>query len=432
MHKIIIWSVLIGYLIVITKAEDQPSSSGNPSVVSETWGDKLKKDLLAHYDRNIRPTQHYNVTNVNLKFTIRHVDIDEENSIFSVYGWIKMSWVDLRMKWTPSDYGGLQSILISSYYLWDPELNMYSTTLETEGTSYSSLSNVRVESNGQHNCTTRIHFKTFCEMNFRQWPFDTQHCPVVWGKTVLRDEEVVQLNAMPVDLNVLIHENPTWRVTDMKIEDHQDPLEEANRKFIGVQYGLSLKRRVKIFQSTLIAPAIVFILMTLANFWLPPSAGEKILLNCINAVILCVFLLYFTVQLPMLATRTPLIVLFFSNSLYLTAFSLIISVMVVNMVKSKHRNPIHPYVKAFVDLPGINVLIWTGNDSKKPALDEEDWSRELRTESLARESCSSADEATQAHVGIQQDWIRFAVVLERILFVIYVFIYSIMASCYLS
>lgn len=32
-----------------------------------TWADKLKKDLLLNYDRNLRPTQYYNVTNVEVK-----------------------------------------------------------------------------------------------------------------------------------------------------------------------------------------------------------------------------------------------------------------------------------------------------------------------------------------------------------------------------
>lgn len=63
--------------------------------------------------------------------------------------------------------------------------------------------------------------------------------------------------------------------------------------------------------------------------------------------------------------------------------------------------------------------------------DEEDWIGEMKNDSLAGESCSSADEASQAQLGLQRDWIQFAVILDRICFVVYVFIYSVMAASYL-
>lgn len=42
------------------------------------------------YDKFARPAQHYNKTEVSVTLTIRHVDLEEDKSIFNVYGWISM------------------------------------------------------------------------------------------------------------------------------------------------------------------------------------------------------------------------------------------------------------------------------------------------------------------------------------------------------
>lgn len=42
------------------------------------------------YDKFSRPTEHYNDTTVELGLKIRHIDIDEEKSIFTVFAWLSM------------------------------------------------------------------------------------------------------------------------------------------------------------------------------------------------------------------------------------------------------------------------------------------------------------------------------------------------------
>ncbi|XP_052563506.1 neuronal acetylcholine receptor subunit non-alpha-3-like isoform X1 [Culex pipiens pallens] len=418
-------------LVGLCVADDAPPVKASTA----TWADKLKKDLLLNYDRNLRPTQYYNVTNIEVNMEIRHVDIDEDNSIFTVSGWLKMHWQDLRLKWEPSDYGGLRSFYIPSYYLWDPEVNMHSITLETAGSRYAGISDVRVESSGMLHCTVRLSQKIFCEMNFQRWPFDTQFCNVLLGKSVSTHEDrALKLNGLGQDRKQFrpITDNPAWEVTDILVESYEDPMEEEGHNFEGLQYGLVIKRKVRIFYSTILTPAVIFILMTLTSFWLPPGANEKVLLNCVTATLLCIFLRYFTIHLPLLATRTPLVVLFFSHSLYLTAISLILSVVVINIAKSRHRTPIHPYLKSFIALPGVSILVWTGS-TPKSVTDEEEWTDELKVGSTARESCSSADEASQGQgADVQHEWIQLTVALERIFFIAYVFIYSVMAACYLN
>jgi hypothetical protein len=56
-----------------------------------------------------------------------------------------------------------------------------------------------------------------------------------------------------------------------------------------------------------VTPAIVIVFMTLVSFWLPPQAGEKLLLNGVAVVVICILLVYFSKLLPGFAATPPLI-----------------------------------------------------------------------------------------------------------------------------
>lgn len=51
----------------------------------------------------------------------------------------------------------------------------------------------------------------------------------------------------------------------------------------------------------------VCMVLSLAVFWLPPTASEKFLVSGVTAIILSMFLLYFVQRLPTMAVNTPLI-----------------------------------------------------------------------------------------------------------------------------
>jgi hypothetical protein len=61
------------------------------------------------------------------------------------------------------------------------------------------------------------------------------------------------------------------------------------------------------FKAIAVTPAIVIVFMTLASFWLPPQAGEKLLLNGFAAILICILLVYISQLLPILAATTPFI-----------------------------------------------------------------------------------------------------------------------------
>jgi len=70
------------------------------------------------------------------------------------------------------------------------------------------------------------------------------------------------------------------------------------------------------FKAIAIVPAAAIVFMTLTAFWLPPQAGEKLLLNGFACIMICILLMYFSQLLPILAASSPIIGIdFFSFSL---------------------------------------------------------------------------------------------------------------------
>lgn len=82
---------------------------------------------------------------------------------------------------------------------------------------------------------------------------------------------------------------------------------DSNLLQVNVQYNITIARRSSIYRTVILAPAFVIILLTLLTFWLPPQYGEKILLNGITAIIIVLFLLYFSQKINMMASHTPLV-----------------------------------------------------------------------------------------------------------------------------
>lgn len=62
----------------------------NKPVWNETYADILKRDLLISYDKFARPTQHNNTTSVIVDLQLKHFDLDEAASVFTIYAWFSM------------------------------------------------------------------------------------------------------------------------------------------------------------------------------------------------------------------------------------------------------------------------------------------------------------------------------------------------------
>lgn len=132
------------------------------------------------YDKFARPHQHFNTTDLSIKLTVRHIDIDEIKSIMTVYGWLKMGWKDDKLKWDPLDYGNLDVLHLADHEIWQPDIVLYNSASGSNIDHYGNT-NCLIQHDGSVIWIPPTQFHSFCELNMRYWPFDTQVCNIVLG-----------------------------------------------------------------------------------------------------------------------------------------------------------------------------------------------------------------------------------------------------------
>lgn len=220
-------------------------------------------------------------------------------------------------------------------------------------------------------------------------------------------------------------------------------------------FDLVFQRKSPMFKAVVVTPAIIIVFMTLVSFWLPPQAGfEKLLLNGI--VVISILLVYFSQLLPILATSTPLIgnmkfpafislralwvhscvklikfpplvtVTFYSHTLNLLCISFVISVIVINLSRNRKQYAVPHSIKANI----LDGFIGKALVGAQPApLSAENHSEELRETPFEEHHQSDDHQIIQTPSkpnAIQNDWVRLAVVIDRLTFFIYVFLFIIM------
>ncbi|GLH00389.1 Gamma-aminobutyric acid receptor alpha-like, partial [Gryllus bimaculatus] len=156
---------------------------------NETWTDKLKSHLLDHYDKFARPAQYSNTTVVVVDMTFRHVDLDELRSIMTVHGWVKMSWIDEKLKWSESEWGGLGVLHIADHEIWQPDIVLYNSATGNTIDHYGNT-HCLVYPNGEVLWVPPSQFIVFCALDLRRWPFDEQTCHLRLGSWTYDGEQV--------------------------------------------------------------------------------------------------------------------------------------------------------------------------------------------------------------------------------------------------
>ncbi|CAH1370851.1 unnamed protein product [Tenebrio molitor] len=433
-----VWTLVIVLSVIngsnIVNAGFTTTKIGPQPIWNSTHTDKLRQDLLLNYDKFARPAQHYNVTKVRFGLTIRHIELNEFKSSLVVHTWIRLAWKDEKLKWNSSNYGGLTTLNLADHEIWQPDIFLYNSATSTAITHYGNIHCV-VHNQGDVLWVPPSQFSVLCSLNLKYWPFDTQHCEMIFGSwTYAGDQIDIDLIENKTKLDLLIA-NSEWEIVKTSISKTfkyypccPDPYPEVSVRII-------LNRISPSYKALIITPAFVIIILILTNFWLPPQSGEKIILNGCTALIICLFMLYFTQKIPAMGTHTPLIVLFYSSSLYVVAFSLITSVVVIWLSRTKHSSPLpwvikQPLTGTFGKLLGLNTYIQQSSLTSHRVTAEE-----MRDHQVTDfEENNSGDEhhiiRSSNKMPIQQDWILFAAAIDRLSFCFFCFLFIILTIVY--
>lgn len=392
----------VALFVLVSVAFGQVVAQGEvPVAWVPTWADSLKKDLLKGYDPSVRPSQHYNVTTVELGITITHVEINEIKSTLSVYGWMKFNWNDPKLTWNPANYGNLNVVRWDPTIVWRPDVVLYNNAGGSDQHHYGDT-NVLVYNDGKVLWVPPTEYHAFCELNMRLWPFDYQKCILKIGSWTY-DGYMVNLTIGSEPQIETLVSNSEWKIVKIGMERNTRYYPCCTEPYIDITYNVTLQRQSDTHRAIVIIPALVIMILALSVFWLPLDAGERIITNGIIALMVTIYLVYFAQQLPAISGHTPLIVIFFSNTLLLTAFSTIICVIVMNVSKSKHQRSLPSMLKRLASCVGPFV-------------------------GVGKKHFSTGDQGNvKIESNVDHEWNKFGLVLNRLSFIVYCVIFIISA-----
>ncbi|PSN48328.1 hypothetical protein C0J52_03410 [Blattella germanica] len=395
-----------------------------PGAWNATWTDRLKRDLLLNYDKFARPAQHTNTTTVRLGMTFRH---------------IALTWTDEKLKWNESDYGGLGVLHVADHEIWQPDIVLYNRPFILRDTINAKRYLQMLEDyvwpmvSAWDNVNDVIFMQDGAPPNFENVK-----------KVVLPDVSyVIALHStLKKEIRVELMEMMEWEFVGVEDSRNVKTYACCIEPYIDVTYKLTLRRRSPAYSAIVITPATVIVLMTLVSFWLPPSAGEKILLNGCTALIICIFLLYFSQKLPAMAGHTPLVVLFYSSSLYLVCIATVVSVVVMNLARNFHATPMPWIIKNLLTgwlghILGLGHLIAQAKSLHHNMMSGH--AEELREQQASvfedhDHMGNSSDDrqmiSPRSRASSQHDWVLLAAAIDRIAFLVYSLLFAILAIVY--
>ncbi|CRK86397.1 CLUMA_CG000057, isoform A [Clunio marinus] len=401
--------------------------------------DKLKHDLLKNYDPTVRPENFKDTTLVTVGLTLQDVEIDESRGAMISHVWGNFDWNDSKLIWDKELYNNVTSLIVPIEQIWHPDIYVYnSMNSDLRNQFYQTH---KVVTNGSVLWVPPAKLESYCNLNLKFWPFDTHTCKIKMGSWTSSgyhiDLKAKDSTVDTSDFNGVFG----WDVLKTKVTRNEifysccpEPyvdismivefykVKNINKSYFAA-FTITLQRRSPIFKSVVIIPALAVICMMMVSFWLPPQSTEKLLLNGIAAVLTCIMLLYFSKLFNALSSSPPIIVMFYSCTLLMLCFSLIISVIVVNISRNPKRSAV-PYTVKSILLDGFIAKAFGVFDSNQ--MKTENNLGEIKQNSLDKiqEDHKVMELVTETkNDDIQNDWIRLAIVVDRAVFLAYVLIF---------
>ncbi|KAK6033066.1 Neurotransmitter-gated ion-channel ligand binding domain protein, partial [Ostertagia ostertagi] len=149
---------------------------------------RLLSDLRHNYDPYERPVANASEPLVvSVKIYLQQIlDVDEKNQVITLVAWIEYQWTDYKLKWQPSEYGGIKDIRVpgNANAIWKPDVLLYNRQFHNDADENFDSTypvNYVVSHNGHVLQVPPGILKLSCKIDITYFPFDDQMCHLKFG-----------------------------------------------------------------------------------------------------------------------------------------------------------------------------------------------------------------------------------------------------------
>ncbi|XP_052101770.1 acetylcholine receptor subunit alpha-like 1 isoform X1 [Mytilus californianus] len=286
---------------------------------------RLHHDLLhvRSYSKLIRPVDS-NLQRLTVKVGLRLsqlLDMDEKNQIMTTSVWLRQEWFDQRLKWNPSEYGGIKMTHIPSDHLWRPDMLLYNNA---DGDFVVTLlTKATVHFDGKIIWEPPVIYKSYCPIDVEYFPFDMQECFMKFGswtydgheldlqhicdaQAVYNEETKEKVITWGIDIKDF-YPNVEWDIINVTARRKEKFYPCCPEPYPDITFNITLRRRTLFYSLNLIMPCVSISCLTVLVFYLPSDSGEKITLSISILLALTVFFLLLSDINPPTSFVIPLI-----------------------------------------------------------------------------------------------------------------------------
>lgn len=395
---------------------------------------RLRDLLLKNYSKDVHPVKsHKSRIQVDVGMALIHIGLDELTSVLEVDAWMRLTWTDEYLAWNQSDYEGLDQIHFGSEEIWKPDILLYNSAESGKIDQYGRT-HFLVFHTGEVLWVPPAKFKSFCKIDLKLWPLESQTCKMKFGSWTSHGDQIdlgLYHNMTKTENLNFYTDNKEWFLVDTMVTRNRVQYECCPEPYPDVTFAFKLQRRSPMYRCAIILPCLITMLLVVSSFLLPPTAGEKILINATSLIVCVLYLLYFSSTLPALSDHIPLIVLFYSNTAALVGIAIVLNVCCISISRDQRYSSPPKFLRnLFTGFVG--KLLCLGNYYHQVSGTHHRLLVEMDqvSESPECEQTTTAS-ATEVERSCNKDWQLVAAGIERFFFLIYTIAFAIVSSAYI-
>ncbi|VDO40243.1 unnamed protein product [Haemonchus placei] len=323
------------------------------------------REILTGYNKLVRPVRNpADTLKVEMKVFLQQImGLDGKNQIIELNAWLKYVWVDYRLSWNASKYGGVSSVRFAGgeNQIWRPDVLLYNSANEDFDSTYKS--NEVVYSTGEVNWVPPGIFRASCKMDITYFPFDDQLCFLKEQANVYRLQfGSWTYNGIALDLQIITEpgEEPAmdlstytpsgeWNLIKVPAIREVSYSQCCPEPYSTVTFYMLLRRRSIYYLFNIVFPSLLISVMTLIGFCLPAhDMSEKIGYQTTILLSICFFVTIVSEMTPPTSESVPLLGMFFSTLTLIVAVSTTFTITVLHFrYRHPHNTKMTPALRHF-------------------------------------------------------------------------------------